>query len=134
VIANETVLGQPLLDAIRARAGRGPASFLIVSPQNDPSQGEHPEAERRLKRAVTELRAAGIDAHGQVAHPDPYAAAMHAFRDERTDEIIVSTFPGETSSSWLRGDVVGRLRKDTNVPVEHVTVTREEAGAEAVTS
>ena len=59
---------------------------------------------------------------------------MHAFRDERTDEIIVSTFPGETSSSWLRGDLVGRLRKDTNVPVEHVTVTREEAGAEAVTS
>jgi hypothetical protein len=134
VIANETVLGQPLLDAIRTRAGRGPASFLIVSPQNDPHQGEHPEAERRLKRAVTELRAAGIDAHGQVAHPDPYAAAMHAFRDERTDEIIVSTFPGETSSSWLRGDLVGRLRKDTNVPVEHVTVTREEAGAEAVTS
>ena len=134
VIANETVLGRPLLDAIRARAGRGPSSFLIVSPQNDPSQGAHPEAERRLKRAVTELRAAGIDAHGQVAHPDPYAAAMHAFRDERTDEIIVSTFPGETSSSWLRGDLVGRLRKDTNVPVEHVTVTREEAGAEAVTS
>ena len=54
--------------------------------------------------------------------------------DERTDEIIVSTFPGETSSSWLRGDLVGRLRKDTNVPVEHVTVTREQAGAEAVTS
>ena len=134
VIANETVLGQPLLDAIRARAGRGPASFLIVSPQSDPSQGEHPEAERRLKRAVTELRAAGIDAHGQVAHPDPYAAAMHAFRDERTDEIIVSTFPGETSSSWLRGDLVGRLRKDTSVPVEHVTVTREQAGAEAVAS
>jgi hypothetical protein len=133
VIANETVLGQPLLEAIRMRAARGPASFLIVSPQSDPSQGEHPEAERRLKRAVTELRAHGIDAHGQVAHPDPYAAAMHAFRDERTDEIIVSTFPGETSSSWLRGDLVGRLRKDTNVPVEHVVVTREEAGAEAVT-
>ena len=134
VIANETVLGQPLLDAIRARAGRGPASFLIVSPQSDPAQGEHPDAERRLKRAVTELRAAGIDAHGQVAHPDPYAAAMHAFRDERTDEIIVSTFPGETSSSWLRGDLVGRLRKDTAFPVVHVTVTREQAGAEAVAS
>ena len=83
---------------------------------------------------MTELRAAGIDAHGQVAHPDPYAAAMHAFRDERTDEIIVSTFPGETSSSWLRGDLVGRLRKDTAVPVEHVTVTREQAGSEAVAS
>ena len=42
MIANETVLGEPLLDAIRARAGRGPASFLIVSPQSDPTQASIP--------------------------------------------------------------------------------------------
>ena len=131
VIANETVLGEPLLDRIRERAARGPASFLIVSPQSDPNQADHPDAERRLRRAVTQLRAAGIDAHGQVAHPDPYTAAMNAFRDERTDEIIVSTFPGEGSSSWLRGDIVGRLRKSTGIAVEHVVVTQEEAGAVA---
>ena len=33
VIANETVLGEPLLAAIRARAGTGPASFLVLSPR-----------------------------------------------------------------------------------------------------
>ena len=77
---------------------------------------------------MTELRAAGIEAHGQVAHPDAYTAAMHAVRDERTDEIIVSTFPGEDTSSWLRGDLVGRLRKDTALPVEHVVVTPDQAG------
>src|SRR5438874_13013441 len=71
VIANETVLGEALLDQVRERARRGDASFLIVSPQSDPSEGAHPEAERRLKRAVAELRGVGIDAHGQVAHPDP---------------------------------------------------------------
>ena len=129
VIANETVLGEPLLERIRGRAARGPSSFLIVSPQSDPAHADHPEAERRLRRAVTELRAAGIEAHGQVAHPDPYTAAMNAFQDERTDEIIVSTFPGEGSSSWLRGDLVGRLRKSTGIPVEHVVVTPEQAGA-----
>ncbi|MGE5691178.1 MAG: hypothetical protein ACM33B_11555 [Pseudomonadota bacterium] len=128
VIANDTVLGAPLLGRIRERAARGPSSFLLVAPQSDPTQSEHPEAERRLRRAVTELRAAGIDAHGQIAHPDPYTAAMHVFRDERTDEIIVSTFPGEGASSWLRRDLVGRLRKDTGLPVEHVVVTPEEAG------
>ena len=47
---------------------------------------------------------------------------MHAVRDERVDEIIVSTFPGEKLSSWLRGDLVERLRKDTKLPVEHVEV------------
>ena len=56
--------------------------------------------------------ATGIDAHGQVVHPDPYTAAMHAVHDERVDEIIVSTFPGE-KTGWLRRDLVQRLRKDT---------------------
>ncbi|HSC91227.1 MAG TPA: hypothetical protein VLB86_06200 [Gaiellaceae bacterium] len=133
VIANETVLGEPLLERIRERAARGPASFLIVSPQSDPGMSHHEEAERRLKHAVTALRAEAIDAHGQVAHPDPYAAAMHAVRDERVDEIIVSTFPEQTGSSWLRRDLVGRLRKDAGIPVEHVVVAPEEVVAVTAT-
>src|SRR5919109_108147 len=56
VIANETVLGRPLLDRVRERARRSPASFLIVCPQSDPGMSEHPQAERRLRRAVSELR------------------------------------------------------------------------------
>ena len=119
VVANETVLGAPLLDRIRARAKQAPASFLIVSPQSDPARGDHPDAERRLRAALAALRSEGIDVHGQIAHPDPYTAAMNAISDDRTDEIIVSTFPGERSG-WLRRDLVGRLRSDTGLPVDHV--------------
>jgi hypothetical protein len=119
VIANETVIGKDLLDKIRERAAAGDASFLIISPQSDPAQGEHPEAERRLRRALAELRGSGIEAHGQVAHPDPFEAAMQAMRDERVDEIIVSTFRPERSG-WLRRDLVERLRSEADVPVEHV--------------
>jgi hypothetical protein len=119
VIANETVLGDRLLEKIRERAARGKASFLLVSPQSDPTQGAHPEAERGLRRALSELRGSGIDAHGQVAHPDPFEAAMEAMREERVDEIIVSTF-GPERSGWLRRDLVERLRNETKVPVEHV--------------
>jgi phosphopantetheine adenylyltransferase len=119
VIANETVLGAPLLDRIRARAAEGPAAFLIVSPQSDPGAAAHPEAERRLREALSTLRSEGIEAHGQVAHPDPYTAAMQVVHDERVDEIIVSTFPG-SRSGWLRRDLVERLRKDAGVPVEHI--------------
>ena len=123
VVANETVLGEPLLERIRARARSNPrAHFLIVCPQSDPDQGAHPEAERRLRRALTQLRSEGIEAHGQIAHPDPYAAAMHAVRDERVDAILVSTFPEQRGSSWLRRDLVGRLTSDAKVPVEHVVV------------
>jgi hypothetical protein len=129
VIANETVIGEPLLDRIRERASKGPAGFLLLSPQSDPREGAHPEAERRLRRALAELRASGIDAHGQVAHPDPYTAAMQAIQDERVDEIIVSTFkPAE--SSWLRRDLVERLQNDADRPVEHVVIPAEEVGAQ----
>jgi phosphopantetheine adenylyltransferase len=119
VVANETVLGERLLDRIRRRAEEGPAAFLLVCPQSDPEHELHPEAERRLRAALTALRDDGIEAHGQIAHPDPYTAAMEVIGDERVDEVIVSTFPGERSG-WLRRDVVGRLRKDAGVPVEHV--------------
>jgi hypothetical protein len=131
VIANETVIGEDLLARIRERAASGPANFLIVSPQSDPSQSEHPEAERRLRRALSELRASGIDAHGQVAHPDPYAAAMQAVEDERIDEIIVSTFE-EARSGWMRRHLVERLQEDTKLPVEHVVIPAETVGAEGV--
>ena len=130
VVANETVLGEPLLERIKARAGRSPASFLIICPQSDLSMSAHPEAERRLRRALAVLRGAGIDAHGQIAHPDAYTAAVHAVRDERVDEIIVSTFP-EARSRWLRGDLVGRLRKATGLPVAHVVVEPEAAAGGA---
>lgn len=131
VVANETVVGEALIERIRERAARGPTSFLIVSPQSDPTQSAHPEAERRLRRVLSELRAAGVDAHGQVAHPDPYTAAMQAIEDERVDEVIVSTFE-PSRSLWQRKDLVERLQSDAKVPVEHVVIEAEEVGAEPV--
>jgi hypothetical protein len=126
VLANETVVGTPLLETIKERASRSPASFLIISPQSDPNVAEHPEAERRLRRALSELRSAGIDAHGQIAHPDPFTAAMQAVEDERINEIIVSTFP-ESRSGWLRRDLIERLRQETGKPVQHVVTEAEPA-------
>ena len=131
VIANETVLGRPLLDRIRTRSRLSPSSFLIVCPQSDPTQSEHPEAERRLRRALAVLRGEGLDVHGQIAHPDPYIAVMHAVHDERVDEIVISTFAGERSG-WLRRDLVDRVKKDTGLTVEHIETPDEElAGVEA---
>ena len=118
VVANQTLSSAPLLERIRTRAQRGPASFLIIAPQGH-DYAHQRDAERRLRRLVAELRADGIEAHGQIAHPDPHTAAMQAVHDERVDEIIVSTFPGQ-KSGWLRRDLVSRLRNDAGVPVDHV--------------
>jgi hypothetical protein len=54
---------------------------------------------------------------------------MQIVEDERVDEIIVSTFPGERSG-WLRRDLVGRLRAETGLPIQHVVV-EELVGASA---
>ena len=126
VIANQTVVSDELLDRIRQRAAESSASFLIVSPQSDSEGDDETAADRRLRLALSELRGEGIDAHGQIVHPDPHTAALHAIHDERIDEIIVSTFQGERSG-WLRRDLVGRLRKDTGLPVAHVVSSEGQA-------
>jgi hypothetical protein len=120
VVANQTVLGAPLLDKIRERAQKGPASFLIISPQGE-SEGSYEGAERRLLRAVSVLRGEGLDIHGQISHPDPFSAVMQTIEDERVDELIVSTFP-DARSGWLRRNLLERLRDATKLPIEHVTV------------
>jgi len=120
VVANQTVLGEALLDKIRERAARGRCGFLIISPQGE-AEGSYEEAERRLLRAVTLLRGEGIEAHGQISHPDPFSAVMQTIEDERVDELIVSTFPN-ARSGWMRKNLLERLRAEAKLPLEHVEV------------
>ena len=119
VIANQTVLGEPLLGAIRERAAAGPADFTILIPAD--AEG----AERRLREVSARMGTEGINASGHLGDPDPVVAAENVMHDEQVDEVIVSTFP-EASSGWLRRDVVGRIRS-LGKPVTHVVVSKEEA-------
>jgi hypothetical protein len=120
VIGSQTVAGETLLHAVRDRANASPAEFTIVVPADPPG------AEDRARRAVAQLQAAGVEATGHVGDPDPVAAAINATHDERVDEIIVSTFP-QATSGWLRRDVVGRIRKETKLPVYHIEVPESQA-------
>ena len=79
-----------------------------------------------MERSVAQLKAAGVEASGHVGDPDPVSAAVNTVHDERVDEIIVSTFP-QASSGWMRRDVIGRIKKQTKLPVTHVVVEQAEA-------
>jgi hypothetical protein len=128
VVANETVAGQPLIDAVRARAAGEDVDVHVICPQNQPRHGYviyesmvRDAAENRLQMTLALLREAGIEADGEVMDPDPYAAVMDALGEADYDEIIISTHP-ETRSGWLREGLVDRVRRAARRPVEHVVV------------
>jgi hypothetical protein len=128
VVANETVAGKPLIDAVRERAGGDQIDVHVICPQNQPKHGYviydsmvREAAENRLEMTLALLREAGIEAKGEVMDPDPYAAIMDALGEQEYDEIIISTHP-ETRSGWLREGLVDRVRRAARRPVEHVVV------------
>src|SRR5438309_5824828 len=133
VVANETVGGRSLIEAVKkyaeeAHARDEPFHVTVVCPQNQPKSGYviyedsvRDAAENRLRMTLAQLREVGIEADGEVMDPDPFSATMDAIDAYGADEIIVSTHP-DTRSGWLRRDLVDRVREDSGLPVEHVVV------------
>jgi hypothetical protein len=128
VVANETVAGKPLIEAVKRRAEGEEVHVHVICPQNQPKHGyviyeDHVRdaTENRLEMTLAQLREEGIDADGQVLDPDPYSAIMDALGEEEYDEIIISTHP-ETRSGWLRQGLVDRVHRASGRPVEHVVV------------
>jgi hypothetical protein len=134
VIANQTLGGVKLLEAVRERASAGDARFRLVVPQTNPAAGlvVYDEAVReaaqvRVDLALSAVAAEGIEATGEVGDQDPFMATMDAIAVHRPDEIILSTHPA-TSSGWLRRDLVERVQNASGLPVKHVVVDLDEEG------
>jgi hypothetical protein len=134
VIANETLGGRTLIDAVRRRAAEEETRFVLCVPQTRPRDGlviydesVFDAAQTRVDLAVGFVRSEGIDAVGEVGDPDPYAAAMDAVREYDPDAIIISTYP-ESRSGWLRRDLVERIRAASGLPVEHVVADPDTEG------
>src|SRR5918997_4364351 len=129
VLANETIGGAKLLDAVRERAGRGDdVRFHVVVPQTRPRHGNvvyddvvRDSAQVRVDLALEFMANEGIEGSGEVGDGDPLNAVKDAVAAQGIDEIIVSTLPA-TSSGWLRRDLIERLEEETGLPVEHLVV------------
>jgi hypothetical protein len=134
VVANETIGGRPLIDAIRTHAAEGETRFVLCVPQTRPRAGYviyddavFDAAQARVDLALGFVRSEGINAVGEVGDPDPYAATMDALREYDPDEIIISTYP-ESRSGWQRRDLVDRIRQASGLPVEHVVADPDKEG------
>jgi hypothetical protein len=132
VVANETVAGGALRDAIRAAAEGARANVLVVAPAlntklrhwtSDEDQARA-AAENRLARSCRELDRLGINARGEVGDADPLQAMEDALRTFGAEMIIVSTHP-EGRSNWLERGVVSGARERFAVPITHVVVDLE---------
>ncbi|MGH3144150.1 MAG: hypothetical protein ACRDO9_13635, partial [Gaiellales bacterium] len=138
VVANETVAGRGLIDAVKQKAARQDVELVtVLAPVNTPRAGyvvyedtRRAAAGRRLGRTLAALREAGIPAHGLVVESDPADAVRAAFGmlDPKPTDVILSTHPVE-KSGWMRKNVVDRVRKAAgDVPVEHIVVEIGEEG------
>lgn len=134
VVANETLGGRALIEAVRKRVAEGDSRFVLCVPKNRPRAGlviyddaVHDAAQTRVDLALEFGHAEGIEVLGEVGDPDPYTATIDAVREYNPDEIIISTYP-ETRSGWLRRDLIDRVRQASGVPVEHVIADPDAEG------
>jgi hypothetical protein len=138
VVAHKTAATPALLEAVRARAARGPARFHLLVPNPHraswrPAEASHPdvtEGEQVLALALPLIsEAAGTAADGSVSpRHDPMDAIEEMLHDADFDEIIISTLP-RSVSRWLHLDLPHRV-EHLGLPVTTV-IAQEHARAAA---
>ena len=119
VVANETVGGaRAARDDPRADRQGANARVLVVCPAlNSPlrhwvsdEDDARATAQERLDASLAAMRAAGIEATGEIGDGDPIQAIEDALRTFRPDELIISTHP-PGRSHWLERGVVEKARE-----------------------
>jgi GABA permease len=154
VVANQTLAGEELLDAIGARMAKDTCEFTLVVPatslaSRDPSttlvpgvgvpghttgpQGDvedaHADAQRRLEAGISAIQRLGATVDGDVGDPDPMAAIQEVLARRQFDEIILSTLPSGVSR-WLRQDLPHKVERKFQLPVSVVTAQRTRTSAQ----
>jgi hypothetical protein len=134
VVAHQTAATQGLLDAVRERAQRSPATFHLVVPQQahgmhkvvDPQDAGVDEAQQVLDAALPKLsEAAGGEVTGSVGDAEPLMAIQDAINLGDYNEMIISTLPMGISR-WLKLDLISKAR-GLGLPVTHVAAPNKVA-------
>jgi GABA permease len=137
VVANQTLGGEQLVDALAERVDAGPCSLQFVVPVTD-AEGTHqwdyppidrviPDAHRiartlaeaRLEHELARLSGSGVEASGEVVDTGVVDRVKELLAERPFDEIVVSTLPRRLSR-WLVTDLPHRISRLSEVPVAHV--------------
>jgi len=132
IVANQTLVGGPLLATIHDLHEREPSTFHVLVPATAPrdhvwSEGEtRALAEQRLAAGIDRLAGIGVDATGEVGDEHPIQAIEDLLqRGEVFDAIVLSTLPAGRSR-WLKLDLIHRVQ-GFGVQVIHVVGAAEPA-------
>jgi hypothetical protein len=147
VVANQTLGGDQLVQAVRERMLHEPSEFWVLVPATRPahfaerSAASHPMrmtgdqydpegtldgynevgeslAQQRLDEELKRLHEVGAEADGEVGDVDPFKAVDNTLKGKQFDEILVSTLP-HARSRLVRHDLPAKLKK-FGLPVTHV--------------
>jgi cell pole-organizing protein PopZ len=142
IVANRTVGGSELIDAVKGRLANDEYRFHLMVPVTSsvstsialgsmavdtmPMESldlpnEREKADERLKFGLDWLAELGVSATGEViTDADTVAAVCRVVNERSIDEVIISTLP-TTLSRWLRQDLPHRIERKVSVPVTVVT-------------
>lgn len=128
VLANETLEGSRLREVIVRLVDGVAEDVLVVCPVFAPpfptgspdQESARTVAEARLQSALVELRAAGVNARGEIGDGNPLVALEDALRGFAADEIVISTH-AEGYSPWLERGVVDAVGARFDGPVTHLS-------------
>ena len=138
VVANQTLGGEELWVAIRARIAGGDCHFHLLVPatpaaQLDPGDTAEVVAEggagedlgrrlarQRMRQELDRMRELGASVSGEIGVADPVDAVRVVLHRWEFDEVIVSTLPGRRSR-WLAADLPTKIRRGFKLQVTQVT-------------
>jgi len=134
VVANQTIAGAKLLNLVQERAKEDDTSFTLVVPMTKPRSGYviyddavRDSAQVRLDLTLSYLRGEDVVASGEIGDEDPFTAALDAIHEYKPDEVLISTLP-QSSSGWLRRDLIERIQDATSAPVTHIVSDMDAEG------
>ena len=141
VVANETVGGRTLRDAVRERAMLRTTEVLVVAPAlnshlrhwTSDEDGARDLARQRVDTSVAGLAATGLRVRGVVGDAEPLQAIEDALREFGADEIVISTHP-EGRSHWLEQGLVDEASRRFTLPITHVVVDLDAEREEVVST
>ena len=130
VVANQTLLSDPLVAKIGECLAAGPCRFHVVVPATHVAEHlvwteghDRAVASRRLSEALERYRSIGADVDGEVGDASAIDAIGDALRNEEPfDQLILSSLPPGVSR-WLRQDLPHRIERAFHLPVSLVVST-----------